>query len=92
MNTKTLLSMLAPLVLAAGCATEPPLAKGDAVRAMVRDQTFDPAATQANGVKAPEGTDSLRADAAVRAMREGVAKPKEDWQMGISSGAVRVEE
>ncbi|MEO6186893.1 MAG: hypothetical protein ABIP38_15205 [Steroidobacteraceae bacterium] len=73
---------IACLVVAAtasGCNTlEPPLADGTAVRALVAAQTADPGATQQNGVAIPV-TDSVRAAAAIEAMRGGVTKPVETW-------------
>jgi hypothetical protein len=76
MSIKKQLWALPVIAFAAGCVSpEPQLATGNSVRQMIAAQTADPAAAERNGTQATEGTDPVRADNAIRAMREGVSKP-----------------
>ena len=77
----------AAALLLGACATDPPSAPlGGAVQALLREQTFDPNATAANMDKTPQGTDADRSAAAIKAHREGVAKPTETWTSGTVTG------
>lgn len=73
--SKSLL-VLPVAALVGGCATPttPELASGNAVRQMVAAQTEDPAASDKNGTRTPQGTDPTRANNAIKAMRDGVTK------------------
>jgi hypothetical protein len=73
------LSAALPIV-AVGCATtEPKLADGRNVRAVMAAQIEDAAASERHGTAAPQGTDSEVSAASVRALRqrgaEGASKP-----------------
>lgn len=90
MKTRMLMGMSLAAIVLAGCETPPPptAALGDSVRSVIEQQTFDPAASSRNGTRAPEGTDPDRALAAIAAMREGVARPVEEWNTVITTGGV----
>jgi hypothetical protein len=67
-------------VLMVGCATtEPQLADGRNVRAVMAAQIEDAAASDRHGTAAPQGTDSEVSAASVKALRqrgaEGASKP-----------------
>jgi len=67
-------------VVTVGCATtEPPLADGRNVRAVMAAQIEDTAASDRHGTAAPQGTDSEVSAASVKALRqrgaEGASKP-----------------
>lgn len=78
------------VLLCACSTTETPLADGSAVRSLVELQTFDADATVRNGVRTPARTDQDRAAAAIKAMREGVAVPKETWTTAITTGGALI--
>lgn len=72
-------SWILPIVaLLGGCAASPvpELATGSAVRQMMSAQTADPAASERNADRAPQGTDPARANNAINAMRDGVTRPE----------------
>jgi hypothetical protein len=67
-------------VLTVGCATtEPQLADGRNVRAVIAAQIEDAAASDRHGTAVPQGTDSEVSAASVKALRqrgaEGASKP-----------------
>lgn len=67
-------------IVTVGCATtEPKLADGRNVRAVMAAQIEDTAASERHGTAAPQGTDSEVSAASVRALRqrgaEGASKP-----------------
>ena len=78
----------AAALLLGACATDPaPAPLGSAVQSLVQEQTFNPGATASNSDKAPQGTDADRSAAAIKAHREGVAKPTETWTSTTATGA-----
>ncbi|MEO7775787.1 MAG: hypothetical protein ABIT61_14140 [Steroidobacteraceae bacterium] len=88
MKTAFHLALIGAIGLLMGCSTTPDtVANGDSVRALVAAQTFDPAASDKNGLQPPDGTDPDRASAAIQAMRAGVAKSVEAWGMAVNAGS-----
>jgi hypothetical protein len=77
---KVIVLCLALPAVTVGCATtEPQLADGRNVRAVMLAQTEDPSASERHGTAAPQGTDSDVSAASVQALRqrgaEGASKP-----------------
>ena len=64
----------------AGCASGPTAVEedfGNSVRAMIRGQTLDPAASERNGSTPPDVSDGQRAEGVLEAYRKDVSAPSE---------------
>ena len=70
MSLRSLPFAFCACALLTACAPVTPLATGESVRAWVREQTFDPTASERHGDQAPQGTDPEIANAAVDQLRK----------------------
>ncbi|HKQ83500.1 MAG TPA: hypothetical protein VJS42_15015 [Steroidobacteraceae bacterium] len=85
MNSKTTFSMLALSATLMGCADTPhsDAHYGEAVRAMVQAQTYDPAAAANPPALAPEAGDGERIRNAIEVYRKDVAKGNEEVKQSV---------